>query len=131
MSIMHIFTIAEGNKNTPANQFRHHYSIPWDEANEYYLKLENLRALVKIARAASNSADDGLKGRIFDVLRAVSNARPSGQMVGRDGGPYVVVTDSSVWTRIELEQYILRMTAEEWDKAEAAADHIMDLLSRL
>ena len=128
---MHIFTIAEGDKHTPANQFREHHSIPWDEANEYYLKLENLRALVKIARAASDSAHDGLKGRVFDVLRAVSNARPSGQMVGRDGGPYVVVTDSSVWTRIELEHYVLRMTAEEWDQAEAAAEHIIDLLRKI
>lgn len=131
MTIMHIFTLAEGGPNMRGVQFREHHNIPWDEAYDYYLKIDNLKALIKLATAAQDGGVEGLKGRVFDVLRAVSNAQPKGPYVSRDHGPYVLVTDSSVWTRIEMQEHMLSMTAEEWMKAKETGEHITSLLRRI
>lgn len=127
MTIMHVFSIAEGGPNTPGAQFREHHSIPWDEAYEYYLDLDRLQALVKLARAAQGGTE-GLKGRVFDVLRCVSNAQPQGDFARRDHGPYALVTDSSVWTRIELENHMGSLTAQEWQRAYDTGQLILRLV---
>ena len=132
MTIMHVFTIADGNHHSPNFQFREYHNIPWDEAFDYYLNQQTLKALIKLARAAQGGSEDaGLKGRVFDVLRAVSIATPSSRYQGRDTGPYAIVTDSSVWTRLELEAYVLRLTDEEWEDALDFGLRLHDLLKKI
>lgn len=132
MTIMHLFSIADGNHHTPNFQFRDHHNIPWDEAFDYYLNPGNLKALIKLARAAQGGDESsGLKGRVFDVLRAVSITTPSSSYQARDSGPYAIVTDSSVWTRIELEAYLLRLTEQEWDAAKNFGLHLRSLLQKI
>ena len=119
MSIMHIFSIAEGTHAGfhRSTQFRSHTGIPWDEAYELYLDPDRLMALVSLARSAQGDDSVGLRGRVFDVMREVLATLPVGSMARRDHGPYALVTPSSVWTRIELEQYLLELSAAEWTRA--------------
>lgn len=129
MSVMHIFSIAEGDarsfdRNT---QFRCHVNIPWDEAYELYFDPEKLAALVKLARAAQGASYEGLRGRVFDVMRETLAAVPDDTMKRRDHGPYAMVTSSAVWTRLELEQHLLELTAGEWTKAYETGQLILKL----
>lgn len=129
MSVMHIFSIAEENHRAfnRDTQFRCHVNIPWDEAYELYFDPEKLAALVRLARAAQGDDGRGLRGRVFDVMRETIAAVPVGHMSRRDHGPYALVTSSAVWTRIELEQHLLEMTAGEWTKAYETGQLILRL----
>jgi hypothetical protein len=132
---MHIFTMAECGRSSAVPdstaQFRHHANIPWDQAYELYFDPAQLKALIKLARHAQRGESllrhDGLRGRIFDVLREVRNAAPEGSYIGRDRGPYVMVTGSEVWTRIELEAYLRTLTAQDWINAANMGNMILTL----
>lgn len=129
MSVMHIFSIAEDGHRSfdKHSQFRCHANIPWDEAYELYLDPPQMAALVKLARAAQGNKSQGLQGRVFDVMRETLASVPAGNMAGRDHGPYALVTSTSVWTRIELEQHLLSLTPAEWTKAHAMGQLILQL----
>jgi hypothetical protein len=115
---MHVFSMAESSHlgDTQA-QFRSHICIPWDEAYELYMDQELLKTLVILAREAQGGAPHGLSGRVFDALRAVHSCTPTPEYARRDSGPFVAVTSTAIWTRVEFEEHIKRMTPEDWVKA--------------
>lgn len=129
MTIMHLFTIAESRNHgfNRDSQFRAHANIPWDEAYELYLDPGQLAALIKLARAAQGDAYHGLRGRVFDVMRETLAMAPVPPYVGRDRGPYALVTPSSVWHRLELERYLQLLTIQEWQTAHDRGNLILSL----
>lgn len=115
---MHVFSMAESRHLGDSEaQFRSHMAIPWDESYELYFDPELLRTLVVLAREAQDGAPTGLKGRVFDALRAVQGCTPPPEYARRDSGPFVAVTPSAIWHRIEFEEHIKRMSHEDWIKA--------------
>jgi hypothetical protein len=128
VSIMHVFSMADtANPWDPGAQFRSHHNIPWDEAYELYFDLEKLRALVLLARVAQDGAPDGLKGRVFDVMRAAISCEPQKGYERRDRGPYAMVTSSAIWTRIEFVDHLRDITLGDWQKAHETGQMILKL----
>jgi hypothetical protein len=132
VSIMHVFSMADANNPwDPGAQFRSHHNIPWDEAYELYFDADKLHALVVLARAAQDGAPTGLKGRVFDVMRAAISCAPQPGYERRDRGPYAMATPSAIWTRIEFVDYLRDITLGDWQKAHDTGQMILKLARTL
>lgn len=137
MTIMHVFSLADSRHWHPRDtQLREHTAIPWDEAYDLYLDPTALDALFALATAAAKAAgaagaESRLKGRVFDVLRAVKNCDVTTHtMARRDFGPLAVVTSSAVLHRIELEVLLDSWGENDWHEARQLGRKLVTLTHR-